>query len=133
MRGNDMERFLDSLAFGIGFDDFRPDAALNSLKRLSRRAFDEQFAIADHRHAGTKLAYVIHNVGREDDDYVASDGAEKIEEAISLSRVEPRGRLINDNQLRIREQRLRDSEALLHASGKAAQVLLAQVPEIRLL
>ena len=58
---------------------------------------------------------------------------EQIEEAIALGRVEAGGRLVDDDELRIGEQRLGDAEALLHAAGVGAEGLLAHVPEIGLL
>ena len=40
--------------------------------------------------------------------------------------------LVDDDEPRISQQRLRDAEALLHAAGKAAQRLVAMVPQVGL-
>ena len=47
--------------------------------------------------------------------------------------IETGGRLVDDDQFRIAEQRLRDAEALAHAAGEGAEVLLARVVEVRAL
>ena len=68
----------------------------------------------------------------EDDDDVAADGAEEIEEAIAFGGVEAGGGLVDDDELGIGEKSLRDAEALLHAAGVGAESFFAGVPEIGL-
>ena len=58
----------------------------------------------------------------------AADGAEQIEKAVALRRVQAGGRLVDDDQPGIGEQRLRDPEALLHAAGVSGERLLADIP-----
>ena len=82
---------------------------------------------------GAELAHVIDDVRREDDGDIAADRGQQIEKAVALGRIESGGGLVDDDQPRIGEQRLRDAEALLHAAGVGRQRLLAHVPEIRLL
>ena len=50
--------------------------------------------------------------------------------AHSLLGIESRGRLVDDNQFRIPEKRLRDAEALPHAAGEGAEVLLPRIVKI---
>lgn len=52
---------------------------------------------------------------------------------IAFGGIEASGRLIDDDQFRISQQRLRDTEALLHAAGKSAEVFPAHFKEIGLL
>src|ERR1051326_6882284 len=55
-----------------------------------------------------------------------------MEEANPLRWIETGRRLVDNEQLRIAEERKGDSEALPHSSGVAAELLLAHVPKIRL-
>ena len=73
---------------------------------------------------------VAHDVRRQDHDDVGGDVGEQVVEAHALLGVEARGRLVDDDELRIAEQRLRDAEALAHAAGEAAELLLAHVVEV---
>ena len=50
-----------------------------------------------------------------------------------LGRVEPGRRLVDDDDLRIAEQRLGDAEALAHAAGEGRDRALARVEEVGLL
>ncbi len=86
--------------------------------------------IAMRGHSST---HVVHDVRREDDGDVASNGRQQVQKAIALGRVEAGGRLVDDDQARIGEQRLRDAEALLHAAGIRGQRFLAHVPQVGLL
>ena len=58
---------------------------------------------------------------------------EQVVEAVALLGIEARGGFIDDEQLRIAEQRLRHAEALLHAAGEPAHRLLAVLVEVGLL
>ena len=59
--------------------------------------------------------------------------ASRLRKRTRSSGIEPRGRLVDDDQLRVAEQRDGDAEALAHAAGEAAELLLARVPQVRLL
>ena len=87
---------------------------------------------AMHRHARAEVGDVLDDVGREDDDDVLADLGEQVEEAVALLGIEAGGRLVDDDQLGIADQRLGDAEALAHAAGEAGQRLLAHVPQIDL-
>ena len=58
--------------------------------------------------------------------------AEQVQEAHALGRVEAGRRLVHDHQLRIAQQRHGDAEALPHAARVAAELLLADLPQVRL-
>lgn len=70
---------------------------------------------------------------REDDDGVAADGTEQIEKAVMLGRIEPGGWLIDDDDAGVPERCLCNTEALLHAAGRAGECFLANVPKVGLL
>ena len=79
-----------------------------------------------------KLRDVFDDVrGENDDDFVA-DRREQIEEAVALFGIETRGRFVDDDELRLADQRLRDAEALAHAAGISGERFLAHLPEIHL-
>ena len=79
-----------------------------------------------------QLADVLDDVRGEDDHAVLAQLAEQVQEAHALGRVEAGGRLVDDDEPRVAEQRHRDAEALPHAAGEAAELLLAHVPEVGL-
>lgn len=58
--------------------------------------------------------------------------AEEVEEAHALGGVEPGGGLIDDDELRIRQESDGDAEALAHPAGVMPELLLARVPEVGL-
>ena len=59
--------------------------------------------------------------------------ASRLRKRLRSSGIEAGGRLVDDHQPRIAEQRLRDAEALAHAAGERAELALAHVPQIDLL
>src|SRR5690606_37489792 len=60
-----------------------------------------------------------------------ADLAQQVEKADALDRVETRSRLVDDDQLRVAEQRDGDAEALSHTARVRAELLPANVPQIR--
>ena len=72
-------------------------------------------------------------MGREDDRDRRADLGQHLVEAMALGRVQSRGRLVDDDDLRVAEQRLRDAEALPHAAGVGRDRALARIVEIGLL
>ena len=83
--------------------------------------------------AWQRSRHVGNNVRRENDDDVLPDRAQQIVKAHALFRIESGSWLVDDDQLRISQQRLRDSESLLHASRETAQRLPAVLVQIGLL
>ena len=63
---------------------------------------------------------------------VLSQFAQEVEKANALGRVEPRRRLVHDQQRRITQQGHGDAKALAHPARVAAKLLLAYVPQVRL-
>ena len=87
----------------------------------------------EDRHVAAQVGHVADDVRGEDDDHVVADGAEEVVEADALLRIEAGGGLVDDDEAGLAEERLRDAEALLHSAGEAAEGLLADVEEVRLL
>ena len=114
-------------------DALAPDPAVHRLDQLERRAGADDAAGGDDRHARAQVGDVLDDVRRQDHDHVLADLGQQVEEAVALLGVEAGGGLVDDDQLRLAEQRLRDAEALAHAAGEAGQRLLAHVPEVDLL
>ena len=71
-------------------------------------------------------------MGRQQHDHFFADFDEQVVKARTLLRVEARGRLVDDDQLGVAEQRLRNAEALAHAAGKSAERFLAHIMQIGL-
>ena len=63
---------------------------------------------------------------------VLAELGEQVEEAHPLGRVEPRRRLVDDDQLGISEEGHGDAEPLAHAARERAQLLAPHVPQVRL-
>src|SRR6185369_3034046 len=113
-------------------DQLAPDAVTQRADRLARLAAHQHLAARDDRHARTQIGNVFDDVRRENHDDLLADAGEQIEKSIALFRIESGGRLVDDHQARIAEQRLRDAEALPHAAGKRTELALAHVPKIHL-
>jgi hypothetical protein len=73
---------------------------------------------------------IARRLRRQEDDHVGGDVGEQVVEADALFRVEAGGGLVDDDQLGIAEQRLGDAEALPHAAGEAAEMVLAHGMEV---
>ena len=69
---------------------------------------------------------------REDHDGVLADLAEQVQEAHALGGIEAGGGLVDDDELRIAQQRDRDAEALAHSAGVAAELLSPHLLQVGL-
>jgi len=119
MSTHDLQVRLEAAQFVVRRDDPRPDLPVEGGQGLGGRSLEQHLAGRNNCHTRTQFANVIDNMGREDDGDVSADRGEQIEESVALGGVEAGGRLIDDDQSRIGEQRLRDAEALLHAARKS--------------
>ena len=89
-----------------------------------------QRSLRDQRDVGGGGFDVGNDVGGKNDDAFAGEFGEQIAEAHALFGIESGGGFVDDEQLRIVEQSLRDADALLHSAGIAAQRALADVGEV---
>src|SRR5436309_2062607 len=112
----------------MALDDLLPDPAAEAVDRLRGIAGQKHAPSGDDRHTAAEIADVVDDVGRKDDDDVLPDLAEHVVEAKALSRIEPGGRLVDDDQLRVAQERLRDAEALFHPARKGSELALADLP-----
>ncbi len=71
---------------------------------------------SEHGDIAAGLANILHDVCRENHNAIGREAREQIAESDALSRVEARGRLVNNQQVRIVHERLRDADPALHAS-----------------
>ena len=113
----------------MAFFHTRPFSACDQRGRIARGVHP---SLMNDGHVAAQVADVGDDVRGENDDDVLADGAEQIVEAHALFGVEAGGGLVDDDEPRIAQQRLRDAEALLHAAGIAAQRLVAMVPQVGL-
>ncbi len=113
--------------------DFLQTLPASSPTKQRGIARNQHAAFVNNRHCLAEIAYVGNDVRGKNDDDVLPDRAQQIMETHPLFGIETGRRLIHDNQPGIAEQGLRDSEALLHAAGKAAQRLAPMLIKVGLL
>ena len=128
-----MQLSFYSVQFVARSNHFRPDIPVERGQGFVRSALQQQFPLGNDGHARTKLPHVIHNVSRQNHRAVTTQRREQIEEAIALRRIQPRRRFVDNDQPRIAQQSLRNSETLLHAARKSRKRFLTHIPQIRLL
>jgi hypothetical protein len=80
----------------------------------------EEGSVVNDRDARRDALDVGADVCRKDDDAVAGHLAQEGSQPNPLLRIQARRRLVDDQESRIVEQRLRDSDALTHSAGKTA-------------
>ena len=97
-------------------DDLAPDRAL-------QRVDDRAGSPASSTRPPSMIAIRLHSSRTSSTMWVeritttfCADLAEQVVEAVALLRVEAGGRLVDDEELGLAEQRLRDAEALAHAA-----------------
>ena len=74
--------------------------------------------------------HVGNDVSGENHDAFAGKVRKQVAEADAFFGIEPGGRFVDDEQLRIVEQGLGDADTLLHSPGEPAQRALADVGEV---
>ena len=111
-------------------DDLAPDPALKLRHEGAGLSLEQHSSLRQDGHRGQRsLTSSTMCVERITTDVLA-DLASRLWKRLRSSGIEAGGRLVDDDQLRIAEQRLRDAEALAHAAGERAELALAHVPEI---
>jgi hypothetical protein len=113
-------------------DRLGPDRPAQVVDEIRRSAFADDPPLDDNRHSRTQVGHVVHDVGRQDHDLALADVGQQVQEAISLLWVEAGGGFVDDDQLRVADQRLGDAESLPHAAGEPGQRLLAHIVKIGL-
>ena len=77
--------------------------------------------LQNHQAAGNGL-HITDDMGTQNNDPVAGQAGEQGAKPHALGGVESGGRLIDDQEFGVVEQRLRDADALLHATGIGGQL-----------
>ena len=114
------------------FDRLVPDAAFELANEFERRAGAHDASGRDDRHPLAQIRHVVDDVRGEDDDDVLADLGEQVQEAVALFRIQTGGRLIDDDQRGVADQRLRDAEPLAHAAREPRQRVVPDVPQVDL-
>ena len=99
--------------------------------QIAHRAFAEDASLVDDGHAVAGQLDLGEQMRRDEDAHLAFAGeaAQQLADLADAGGVEAVGRLVEDEQLRIAEQRLGDAEALAHAEGVGSDALIEAVGE----
>src|SRR5690606_4046015 len=113
----------------------RPDDEADLAGEPPREPFgtvlgDEAAAVDDDDALGD-LAHLGEDVAREEQRPLAAEALDEIADLGDLPRVEPRGRLVEDEHLGIAEERLREPDALAKALAQLADEAPPDLAEAR--
>ena len=109
-------------------DDGGPEGAR---AYVGRRADRDDLAFVDDRDAVAEPLGLLDIVrGQQDGALLVAKGADERVDLVTRLRVETARRLIQEQELRIVDQREREREALLLPAGKPGIVLVAPVPKL---
>ena len=108
-------------------DDNLPDFSCDLREKSFRRAVSEELTVSENGDIGGHGFDVGDDVRRENDNALTGKFREKIAKAHAFFGIEAGGGLVNDEQLRIVEERLGDADALAHAAGISAERALGGV------
>jgi hypothetical protein len=114
----------------FAIDDAPPDLSAQPRHRVARLGGEKHAPLADDGEVRAEIRDVVDDVRREDHDHVLPDVGEEVVEAHALLGIESRGGLVDDDELGVADQRLGDAEALAHAPGEPAELLLAHRREV---
>ncbi len=89
-------------------------------QRLGRRISQHAAFLQNHQAIGNGL-HIADDVGTQDNHPRTGQAGQQVAEAHALGGVEACCRLIDNQQLRVVEQRLRNADTLLHAAGIGGQ------------
>ena len=85
--------------------------------------------MVDDDHAVAHDADLVQDVRGKQDRALAAQVADQIADVDDLIGIEPDGRLVEDEQRRLRDQRLRQSHPLAETLGELADLALAHLVE----
>ena len=125
----DLVVLANLIQVGAGDDPF-PYPAFHLLEKSLRRGVGDESSICDQGNICCGGFDIGDDVSREHNDALTGEVGEEIAKADAFFRIEPCGGLVDDEKLRIVEERLRYADALLHAAGVAAKRSLAGVGQI---
>lgn len=123
-----MASLASGVQVGAGKNPF-PHSAFHPVQHFWRRVGYE-CVLRDQGDIGRGGLDVGNDVGGENHDAFAGELREQVAETHAFFGVESRRWLVDDEQLRIVQQCLRDTDALLHPPGIAAQRALADARQV---
>ena len=129
----------DDRILGLGSRQLRPrhrcgpQATIECACQFIGFTREQHPALVDDRHVRTEVTHIGHDMGGQHHDHLFADFGQQVMETYPLLRVQTRRRFIDNDQLGITQQCLRDTEALAHTAGIAAQRFVAYVEEVGLL
>ena len=100
------QRLGHAVGRGLELDRHR-DLPLQALAQLVGAAFGDDPAAIDDQHPAAEQLDLGQDVGREQQGVLASELADQLADGDDLLRVEPDGRLVEDQDLRVVEDRRR--------------------------
>src|SRR5579872_92376 len=113
-------------------DSLSPNGSLQTADECKRLSLEQHPTASEHSHPRTQLSDVLHNVRRQNDYHLLANLSQQIQEAISLLGIQSRGRLVDDYESGVANERLGDAKTLAHAAGEAGDRFVAHLPEIHL-
>ena len=106
------------------------DLARGAALHLGGRAVEHDLALVDHDRARAHRLDLLEDVRREDDRAVAAELLDELAHLELLVRVESVGRLVEDEDARVVQQRLREAGAALVALRQRLERLAAHALEV---
>ena len=98
---------------------------------LARRALGHDLRLVHHHEVVAQLLRLVHVVGGDDERRPAAlQLVEPLPEEVPRLRVEAGGRLVEDDELRLVDERAGDREAPLHAAGQRLDLVLRALVEL---
>ncbi len=95
------------------------------------RSLGDDLGLVHHHQAIAELLRLVHVMGRDDERRATLlEPIEAVPEQVARLRVEPRGGLVEDHQVRLVDERARDGEAALHAAGERLYLVLGALVQL---
>jgi hypothetical protein len=129
LAGNDAMSLLDPFQLPFAHRS-TPDLPLQPLFPFVGTSGLEQLAAIEYGHLSAEFFDILNDVGGKDHHDRLPEFGQQIIEAVSLSRIQTRRRLIHNQQLGISQKGLCNSKSLPHATGIAGDGFFAMFKEI---
>src|SRR5262245_37209550 len=127
--GQDMQRLARLLRL-LAAHRLAPDVAGERVHQSRLRTYGNYAPAEQDRQARADLLYLVEDMGREDDDCVLPDLGQEVEKTGALCGVEAGGWLVDDDDVRVTEQSLRDAEAPAHAARETGYRALSHISKV---
>ena len=102
-----------------------------ALDQLARRALGDDLRLVHDDEPVAELLGLVHVVRREDEGHAALlEPVQPVPEEVARLRVEARRRLVEEQQVRLVDQRPRDRQAPLHAARQRLHLVLRALGEL---